>query len=84
MIKTAKQRGFITTDELNKILPSEEFTSEQIEDTLSMLSEMGINVVENEEDAESAEEKDGEGGTDRPRRYDSVRRQHQGRRRPHR
>ncbi|MET0545106.1 MAG: RNA polymerase sigma factor RpoD, partial [Caulobacterales bacterium] len=62
MIKTAKQRGFITTDELNKILPSEEFTSEQIEDTLSMLSEMGINVVENEEDAEQAEgEKDGEG-----------------------
>jgi len=60
MIKTAKQRGFITTDELNKILPSEEFTSEQIEDTLSMLSEMGINVVENEEDAENAEEKDGE------------------------
>ncbi|MBO6633902.1 MAG: RNA polymerase sigma factor RpoD, partial [Parvibaculum sp.] len=49
MIKAAKTRGFVTYDELNKVLPSEEFSSEQIEDTLSMLSEMGINVVENDE-----------------------------------
>ncbi|MBX3509500.1 MAG: RNA polymerase sigma factor RpoD [Parvibaculum sp.] len=49
MIKAAKARGFVTYDELNKVLPSEEFSSEQIEDTLSMLSEMGINVVENDE-----------------------------------
>jgi RNA polymerase primary sigma factor len=48
-IKAAKTRGYVTMDELNKVLPSEEVTSEQIEDTLSMLSEMGINVVENEE-----------------------------------
>ena len=57
-IKQAKARGYVTMDELNKVLPSEEVTSEQIEDTLAMLSEMGVNVVEAEEDAE----KDGEGG----------------------
>ncbi len=55
MIKAAKVRGFVTYDELNKVLPSEEFSSEQIEDTLSMLSEMGINVVENDEAEENAE-----------------------------
>ncbi|HEY4030986.1 MAG TPA: RNA polymerase sigma factor region1.1 domain-containing protein, partial [Caulobacteraceae bacterium] len=48
-IKQAKTRGYVTMDELNKVLPSEEVTSEQIEDTLAMLSEMGVNVVENEE-----------------------------------
>jgi len=42
-------------DELNKVLPSEEVTSEQIEDTLAMLSEMGVNVVESEDDAEGGE-----------------------------
>jgi len=51
-IKQAKARGYVTMDELNKVLPSEEFTSEQIEDTLAMLSEMGINVIEAEEAAE--------------------------------
>ena len=51
-IKQAKARGYVTMDELNKVLPSEEVTSEQIEDTLAMLSEMGVNVVEAEEDAE--------------------------------
>jgi len=51
-IKAAKVRGYVTHEELNKVLPSEEFTSEQIEDTLAMLSEMGINVVEADEDAE--------------------------------
>jgi RNA polymerase primary sigma factor len=54
-IKQAKARGYVTMDELNKVLPSEEVTSEQIEDTLAMLSEMGVNVVEAEEDAETAE-----------------------------
>ena len=49
MIKLAKQRGYVTYDELNQVLPSEEVSSEQIEDTMSMLSEMGINVVEQEE-----------------------------------
>ena len=54
-IKQAKARGYVTMDELNKVLPSEEVTSEQIEDTLAMLSEMGVNVVENEEQGEESE-----------------------------
>ena len=55
LIKTAKQRGYVTYDELNQVLPSEEVSSEQIEDTMSMLSDMGINVVESEEAEESEE-----------------------------
>src|SRR5664279_1987250 len=54
-IKQAKARGYVTMDELNKVLPSEEVSSESIEDTLAMLSEMGVNVVEAEEDAEGGE-----------------------------
>jgi len=56
MIAKAKSRGFITYDELNRVLPSDQFSSEQIEDVMAMLSEMGVNVVEedgnNEGDAE--------------------------------
>ncbi|MBL8577015.1 MAG: sigma-70 family RNA polymerase sigma factor, partial [Mesorhizobium sp.] len=55
MIKAAKKRGYVTMDELNSVLPSEEVTSEQIEDTMSMLSDMGINVVEDDENAEEGE-----------------------------
>ncbi|WP_442582760.1 RNA polymerase sigma factor RpoD [Mesorhizobium sp. ASY16-5R] len=55
MIKAAKKRGYVTMDELNSVLPSEEVTSEQIEDTMSMLSDMGINVVEDDETGEEAE-----------------------------
>jgi RNA polymerase primary sigma factor len=63
MIKVAKKRGFVTYDELNAVLPSEEVTSEHIEDILSMLSDMGINVIEAEEveDAEEGEDEP-EGG----------------------
>ncbi|HEX3406662.1 MAG TPA: RNA polymerase sigma factor RpoD [Caulobacteraceae bacterium] len=57
-IKQAKARGYVTMDELNKVLPSEEVTSEAIEDTLAMLSEMGVNVVEAEEDAPEQETTD--------------------------
>jgi RNA polymerase primary sigma factor len=49
MIKAAKKRGYVTMDELNAVLPSEEVTSEQIEDTMAMLSDMGINVIEDED-----------------------------------
>jgi RNA polymerase primary sigma factor len=58
MIKLAKKRGFVTYEELNAVLPSEEVNSEQIEDILAMLNEMGINVVESEEaeDGEGSEE----------------------------
>jgi len=52
MIKTAKKRGYVTHDELNAVLPSEEFSSEQIEDVLAQLSEMGINVVDSETDVD--------------------------------
>jgi RNA polymerase primary sigma factor len=67
MIKLAKKRGFVTYAELNAVLPSEEVNSEQIEDILAMLNEMGINVTENEEQdeaeaEESAEEEEAEGG----------------------
>ncbi|HEY8003180.1 MAG TPA: RNA polymerase sigma factor region1.1 domain-containing protein, partial [Phenylobacterium sp.] len=55
-IKQAKARGYVTMDELNKVLPSEEVTSEAIEDTMAMLNEMGVNVVESEEDAEGGGE----------------------------
>jgi RNA polymerase primary sigma factor len=60
MIKLAKKRGFVTYAELNAVLPSEEVNSEQIEDILSMLNEMGINVIENEEQDEAAAEEAGE------------------------
>jgi len=53
-IKTAKARGYVTYDELNAVLPSEEVSSEQIEDTMSMLSDMGITVVESEDQEEAA------------------------------
>ena len=58
MIKGAKKRGYITYEQLNAVMPSEEVTSEQIEDTLSMLSEMGINVVEQEDADQSDEDKE--------------------------
>ena len=55
MIKLAKKRGYVTMDELNAVLPSEEVTSEQIEDTMAMLSDMGINVVEEDEAGEEVD-----------------------------
>ena len=58
MIKAAKKRGYVTHDQINAVLPSEEVTSDQIEDVFAMISEMGINVVENDEaDSEEGEEK---------------------------
>jgi RNA polymerase primary sigma factor len=58
-IKTAKTRGYVTLDELNAVMPSDEVTSDQIEDVYAMLSDMGINVVENEESDDAAEEDTG-------------------------
>ncbi len=54
-IKAAKARGFVTYDELNKVLPSDQNSSEQIEDIMSQLSELGINVVDSEDDVEETE-----------------------------
>ena len=57
MIKQAKKRGFVTFDQLNEVLPSDTTSPEQIEDIMSMLSDMGINVSEAEE-ADGDEEKE--------------------------
>jgi RNA polymerase primary sigma factor len=49
MIAEARARGFITYDQLNAVLPPEQVSSEQIEDVMSMLSEMGVNIIEDDE-----------------------------------
>ncbi|MEO1313539.1 MAG: RNA polymerase sigma factor region1.1 domain-containing protein, partial [Pseudomonadota bacterium] len=65
MIAQAKARGYITYDELNEVMPADQVNSEQIEDVMAMLSEMGINVIE----AEEAEE---EGQASTPAVIDST------------
>ncbi|WP_439149786.1 RNA polymerase sigma factor RpoD [Sulfitobacter sp.] len=60
MIGDAREKGYITYDQLNTVLPPEQVSSEQIEDVMSMLSEMGINIIEDED----AEEEEAKGGTD--------------------
>ncbi|AVO39550.1 RNA polymerase sigma factor RpoD [Pukyongiella litopenaei] len=59
MIAEARERGYITYDQLNQVLPPDQVSSEQIEDVMSMLSEMGINIIEDEE----AEEEEQKGST---------------------
>jgi RNA polymerase primary sigma factor len=56
MLQRGKERGYVTYDEINDAMPSDKMTSEQIEDTLAILSEMGINVIETEEGDEAAGE----------------------------
>ncbi|MEM7499593.1 MAG: RNA polymerase sigma factor RpoD [Pseudomonadota bacterium] len=56
MVAKAKAKGFITYDELNRVLPSDQFSSEQIEDVMSLLSEMGVNVVEDDEESDEGEQ----------------------------
>ncbi len=58
MIGEAREKGYITYDQLNTVLPPDQVSSEQIEDVMSMLSEMGINIIEDEEEEED------KGGTD--------------------
>ena len=60
LIARGRERGYITFDELNAVLPPDQMSSEQIEDVMAVLSEMGIQVVENEdhEDAEVAREEE--------------------------
>src|SRR5919112_2843126 len=58
MIARAKKRGYITVDELNEALPQDQMSSEQIEDVMSAINDMGINVVENEERGEEDEDDD--------------------------
>jgi RNA polymerase primary sigma factor len=66
MLAKAKERGYVTYDELNAVLPQEQMSSEQIEDTLALLNEMGINVVDNEEAEEGEQQADNDdaGGSD--------------------
>ena len=54
LIKTAKKRGYVTYEEVNAVLPSEEVSPDQIEDIMAMFSDMGINVVD-EDEVEEAE-----------------------------
>ena len=60
MIAEAREKGYITYDQLNQVLPPDQVSSEQIEDVMSMLSEMGINIIEDEE----AEEEEQKGATE--------------------
>ncbi|ETW11704.1 RNA polymerase sigma factor RpoD [Roseivivax marinus] len=61
MIAEAKERGYITYDQLNQVLPPDQVSSDQIEDVMSMLSEMGIQVTEDDEESEEEGDK---GSTD--------------------
>ena len=58
LIARAKKRGYITYDELNEALPQDQLSSEQIEDVMSAISEMGVNIVEKEEDSEDEDAED--------------------------
>ena len=69
MIKAAKKRGYVTHEQINAVLPSEEVTSDQIEDVFAMLNEMGINVVETEE--AEGEETAGEEAREEPEEEES-------------
>jgi len=72
MVARGKERGYVTYDELNAALPPEEVSSEQIEDTMSMLSELGVNVVESEEGEEAAAETAEEETTEAPEGYSAA------------
>ncbi len=62
MIAEARERGYITYDQLNQVLPPDQVSSDQIEDVMSMLSEMGIQVTEDDEESDDADEN--QGGTE--------------------
>src|ERR1700681_2897488 len=64
MVLRGKERGYLTYDELNAALPQDQVSSEQIEDTMTMLSELGINVIESEESEEPAEAEVEDGETE--------------------
>ncbi|NVE93723.1 RNA polymerase sigma factor RpoD [Altererythrobacter lutimaris] len=60
LMNKAKKKGYITVDELNEALPQDQMNSEQIEDVMSAISEMGVNIVENDEEAEAEAEQEAE------------------------
>ena len=63
LIARAKKRGVVTYDELNEALPQDQMASEQIEDIMSALNDMGINVVESAESSDDDEEEEKEADT---------------------
>ncbi|MBN9064113.1 MAG: RNA polymerase sigma factor RpoD [Rhizobiales bacterium 65-9] len=66
MIKLAKKRGYITIDQINEVMPATSFTSDQIEDMSAMLNDMGINVVDNDDQETEGEAAREEGEEDEP------------------
>ena len=58
LVARAKKRGYITYDQLNEALPQDQMSSDQLEDIMSALNEMGVNIVENEEAGEDGDEKE--------------------------
>jgi RNA polymerase primary sigma factor len=60
MVVKAKERGFVTYDELNQVLPPDQMSSEQIEDTMSMLSELGVTVIEGDEPDDNSDDSEDE------------------------
>ena len=63
LLVRGKERGYVTYDELNAALPPDEVSSEQIEDTMAQLSELGVSVVENEDNDDSSSD-DSKGETE--------------------
>jgi RNA polymerase primary sigma factor len=72
MIKAAKSSGFVTYDALNAVLPPEEFSSEQIEDIMAMLSQMGITVVETDDGENDSDGEDGDEANAKPANDDTA------------
>ncbi len=73
MVKRGKERGYITYDELNKALPSGNYASEQIDETMALLTDMGINLVEDESDLEEEDSSTNVSDSDIGRTDDPVR-----------
>ena len=59
LVEKAQKRGYVTYDEINEVLPEDETSPEQIEDTMAMFSDLGINVVDEPEDADESDEDEG-------------------------
>ena len=57
LVKKGKEQGFITYDEMNKALPAQEFSSEQIEDAMATITDVGVQIVESEDDFEEGAER---------------------------
>ncbi len=64
LVKTGKDKGFLTYDEINAALPAESFTSEQIDEAMSTFSDVGVQLVEKDDDVVEEESKDGKGDKD--------------------